>query len=167
MRRLTNQNFPGPFGQGGFLGQIFDMMQPQQQGGGQFGLPGFPQGPGGRPPFLPPGQGGGPGGQPPFLPPGQGGGPGGRPPFLPPGQGDVSDGQFGGGGPSVLAVDPGSFYGCLRRLTLVRLTNGRSFWFFPTFIGRQSVAGFRWFPANQRWRYTGFDTQSVRSFQCF
>src|SRR5690606_23913359 len=152
---------PGPFGQDGPLDDFFNIFQPSGSGQGRppFLPPGQGQG-GGRPPFLPPGQGQGQGGRPPFLPPGQQGA-GSPPPFAPPGFGD---GQFGAGGPSVLAVDPGSFQGCLRRLTLVRLTNGRRFWFFPTFIGRRSVAGFRWFSRTQQWRYTGFDTETVQSF---
>nr|WP_102028170.1 hypothetical protein [Salirhabdus sp. Marseille-P4669] len=143
---------------------MFQQPTGQQFGSGRppFAPPG--QGQGGRPPFTPPGQ-GGIGGPPPFSPPGQGG-IGGPPPFAPPGQGGFGGGTQGAGGPSVFAVDPGSFQGCLRRITRVRLTNGTSFWFYPVFIGRRSVAGYRWFRRAQQWRYTGFDTESVASFTC-
>ncbi|MBB6454641.1 hypothetical protein HNQ94_003130 [Salirhabdus euzebyi] len=89
------------------------------------------------------------------------------PPSMLPSQ--VDQGQFGAqlGGPTVQAVDPGSFYGCLRKVTFVRLTNGRRFWFYPTYIGRVSVAGYRWNRRSQRWIYTGFDANSVDSFQCY
>ncbi|TCT23624.1 hypothetical protein EDD68_10634 [Melghiribacillus thermohalophilus] len=67
---------------------------------------------------------------------------------------------------SVQAVDPGSFYGCLYRLTFVQLVNGRRFWFYPIFIGRYSVAGYRWNSRIRRWTYTGFDARQVLTFQC-
>ncbi|WP_238389615.1 hypothetical protein [Virgibacillus sp. MSP4-1] len=148
---------------------FFDMFQQQSPGqGSPFGQGPF-QGPGQGPPF---GQGPGQGAGPPF---GQGQG---QLPQVPPSLPDLSQegfsGQFGsgyqgqfGGGPSVQAVDPGSFQGCLRRLTLVRMTNGRRFWFYPTYIGRTSVAGYRWFPRRNQWAYTGFDTDRVESFQCY
>ncbi|MFD1037805.1 hypothetical protein ACFQ3N_05200 [Virgibacillus byunsanensis] len=172
--------FPGQGGQfpGGPGGQ-FPGQSGQFPGGPGGPFPGqggqFPGGPGG--PF--PGQGGqfpgGPGG--PF--PGQGGqfpgGPGG--PF--PGQG----GQFPGGGPSAVAptspppdfeptqsqfqtfaVDPGAIRGCLYRFTYIWLRRD-SFWFFPVFVGRRSISGFRWY--RNRWVYYGVDLDRVQSFQCF
>lgn len=127
--------------------------------GGGGGQPGFPPGQGGPPGGFPPGQGG-----PPGPPPGQGGfGGGGQlppPPASPPG------GQQYGGGPSVFAVDPGSMYRCLYRYTWVRLNNGRRFWFYPTFIGRTSVAGYRWRRSQNRWVYYGLDTDRISSFSC-
>ncbi|WP_180954525.1 hypothetical protein [Bacillus sp. V5-8f] len=64
------------------------------------------------------------------------------------------------------AVDPGSIRRCLYRFTYVWLRNGRSFWFYPTYIGRTSVAGYRWRRNQNRWVYTGIDTGEIRSFQC-
>ncbi|WP_339149477.1 MULTISPECIES: hypothetical protein [unclassified Sutcliffiella] len=130
-------------------------------GGGQG--PGFGPPSGGPPGFGPPG---GPG----FGPPGggpPGGGPGGGPPpgpppSSPPPQTAASLGAPGG--PTVFAVDPGAFYGCLYRYTWVRLNSGEQFWFYPTFIGRRSVAGYRWFFFT--WVYFGIDTNRIRSFQC-
>jgi len=129
--------------------QMFDssfneMTSPRQQ-------PGFPGG------FFPPGQQPGfPGGS---FPPGgqqQGGPPSSPPPsFTPQLQQQAS----------VFAVDPGAIRGCLFRYTFVWLENGRSFWFFPTFVGRNSVSGWRW--RNWRWVYYGTDLRRIRSFQCF
>lgn len=146
------QIIPIPFGQGGFPFPPFG-------GGGQtppFGQGGFPFPPfggGQTPPFGPPtGIDGGPGqGQ-------QGGPPPGPPPaFIPP---ETE-------GPSLYAVDPGGIRGCLYRYTFVRLTNGRSFWYYPTFVGRTSVAGWRWRRRQNRWVYFGIDLQRIRSYTCY
>ncbi|MED3550464.1 hypothetical protein [Cytobacillus praedii] len=125
-------------------------------GGGGGGMPGFPPGfppgsPSGFPPGFPPGQGQPGGGQqdgPPSSPP---------PSFTPQMQQQASFGTF--------AVDPGAIRGCLRRFTFIWLENGRSFWFFPTFVGRTSVAGWRW--RGFRWVFYGTDLNRIRSFQCY
>ena len=124
----------------------------------------------GIPPFFPPpgGPGGGmqpgPGGM--YGPGGPGGGMGGpqQPPGPPPATPPPQSAAFSAGGPQTFAVDPGAFRRCLFRYTWVRLTNGESFWFYPTFIGRTSVAGYRWFVF--RWVYFGIDTRRISSFQC-
>nr|WP_199484549.1 hypothetical protein [Peribacillus glennii] len=64
------------------------------------------------------------------------------------------------------AVDPGSMRRCLYRFTYVWLRSGSSFWFYPTYIGRNSVAGYRWRQNQRRWVYFGIDTNQIRSFQC-
>jgi hypothetical protein len=146
--------------------------QPGQQGfpwsqwpGSQGPGPGFGPGPGGPPPG--PGFGPGPGGPPP------GPGPGG--PGFGPGPGGPPPGPGPGGPPpqfiphqpqaSLYAVDPGAIAGCLFRNTYVWLNDGESFWFFPIFVGRTSVAGFRW---NGRfWMYFGLDLRRIRTFTCF
>ncbi|QQE73181.1 transporter [Brevibacillus composti] len=61
-------------------------------------------------------------------------------------------------------VDPGSFYPCLYRYTYVWLRNGRNFWFYPVFVGRNSVAGYRW--NGYTWRYYGLDLHRVVYFTC-
>lgn len=33
---------------------------------------------------------------------------------------------------------------CIFRFTYIWLENGKGFWFFPTLIGRHSIAGYRW-----------------------
>jgi len=62
------------------------------------------------------------------------------------------------------AVDPGAIRGCLRSFTYVWLRNGQQFWMFPTFVGRQSIAGYRW--SGFGWLYTGFDLRLVDGFHC-
>ncbi|WP_248513288.1 hypothetical protein [Sporosarcina sp. NCCP-2222] len=137
---------------------------------GQGGFPGFPSSPGGFPGF--PSGGGG-------FPPGQGGFPG-----FPPGQGGFP-GQFPGQGgnqaptspppnftPSypeqqLFRVDPGGIRGCLYRYTFIWTSRNRGFWFFPTFVGRTSVAGFRWRSRTRRWEYFGIDLDRIEAFTCF
>jgi hypothetical protein len=65
---------------------------------------------------------------------------------------------------STFAVDSGSMRPCLFRFTYVWLENGRGFWFYPTFVGRHSIAGYRW--RMNHWSYYGTDTNRIRSFQC-
>ncbi|MFD2446881.1 hypothetical protein ACFSO7_23350 [Bacillus sp. CGMCC 1.16607] len=64
------------------------------------------------------------------------------------------------------AVDPGGIRGCLFRNTYVWLNTGESFWYFPTFVGRTSVAGWRW-SRRFGWVYFGINLRSIQSFQCF
>ncbi|TCZ80253.1 collagen-like protein [Paenibacillus albiflavus] len=104
------------------------------------GMPGMP-GPGGFPPGPP----GGPSSQAPTAPP---------PSFTP--QQSVA---------APFAVDPGAIRRCLFRNTYVWLNNGQQFWFFPIFVGRTSIAGFRW--TGFFWTYTGFDLRLIDSFTCF
>ncbi|MGR6765559.1 transporter [Paenibacillus sp. T2-29] len=66
---------------------------------------------------------------------------------------------------SAYAVDPGAIFGCLYRNTFVWLTNGERFWMYPVFVGRTSVAGFRW--SGRFWFYYGVDTNRIESFSCF
>ncbi|MBW5446048.1 collagen-like protein [Cohnella sp. CFH 77786] len=63
------------------------------------------------------------------------------------------------------AVDPGGIRRCLFRNTYVWQTDGQQYWYFPTFVGRRSVAGFRWF--GFFWAYYGVDLRQIRSFTCF
>ena len=113
-------------------------------------------------------------------PPGGGGFPGGGFPGggFPGGgqQGPGSGGQFGA--PSTpppsftpqqpqfqtFAVDPGAIRNCLFRFTYIWLRRD-AFWFYPTFVGRTSIAGFRW--NGFRWVYFGIDLNQIQSFQCF
>lgn len=115
----------------------------------------------------PPGQGVGPGGPgvpPPFFPPGGGGqtgGPQSGPPTSPPPPFTPTQSQQQVG---VFAVDPGSIRGCLFRFTYVWLENRQQFWFYPVFVGRRSVAGYRW--NGFRWLYFGIDLRQIQSFTC-
>lgn len=123
---------------GYWLGQIFG----SGPGAGPAGFPGggpFPGGPGGFP-----GGGGGQQAGPPTSPP---------PNFIP------EQSQF-----QTLAIDPGGIRGCLFRFTYIWLRRD-AFWFYPTFVGRTSIAGFRW--TGFRWVYFGIDLNQIQSFQCF
>ncbi|MGW9529142.1 transporter [Paenibacillus terrae] len=138
-------------------------------------IPQFPGTQGSFPsPIGPPPGGGGLVPQPPFGPPP---GPG---PFSPP------PGPMGPSGPGLqaqaptapppqftpprplataYAIDPLAISGCLFRNTFIWLTNGERFWLYPVFVGRTSVAGFRW---NGRfWTYFGIDTNRIEAFSCF
>ena len=66
---------------------------------------------------------------------------------------------------SPFAVDPGAISFCLFRNTYIWLSNGEQFWYYPIFVGRRSVTGFRW---NGRfWVIFGIDTRRISSFTCF
>ncbi|WP_243557931.1 hypothetical protein [Priestia megaterium] len=66
--------------------------------------------------------------------------------------------------PPLFAVDPGAISGCLYRYTYIWPRNGRPYWFYPTFVGRRSVAGYRW--TGSFWVYAGVDVNQIREFQC-
>ncbi|WP_379968640.1 transporter [Ectobacillus sp. sgz5001026] len=121
---------------------------------------------GGYPPY-PPGHGGGY----PSYPPGQGGGY----PSYPPGGGSMQAGPPQSPPPATIppkpqlttyAVDPGAIRRCLYRYTYVWLTTGRNFWFYPVFLGRDSIAGYRWSPSRYRWMYAGYDLRMIEHFEC-
>ncbi|WP_240793388.1 hypothetical protein [Psychrobacillus vulpis] len=148
-----NNQFPFFEGQGQQMpsfGNQFpgQMMPPIGQFPGQM-MPPFGQFPGSQEPSFPPS----------FPPPGQQGQQGGAPTSPPPSF--VPQRQSVG----VYAVDPGSIRGCLYHNTYVWLTNGNSFWLYPTFVGRNSVSGFRW--NGFMWTYYGTDLNRIASFQCF
>ncbi|WP_335872393.1 hypothetical protein [Bacillus sp. 2205SS5-2] len=116
-------------------------------GGGQGpGTPGFPSSP-----F--PGGGQGPG------TPGFPSGGADQPPGPPPSTIPMEQQSVG-----VSAVDPGAIKGCKYRYTYVWLNSGRSFWYYPTYIGRRSMSGYRW--NGYMWMYYGVDLRRVRSFTC-
>ncbi len=125
---------------------------------GRPGVPPFgpPSGPG-TPPFGPPS---GPG-TPPFGPPGGPGtppfGPGDGPPMAPPPSFTPELAPY--------RVDPGSIRGCRRKYTYIWLNNGNSFWFYPVYIGRRSISGYRWI--GFWWVYFGTDLNNIQSFICY
>ncbi|MDY7043806.1 hypothetical protein RVS70_06255 [Virgibacillus sp. M23] len=142
------------------LPNISEIIGPVLPGGGPPGPPGFPGGPGGGPPGTP-GFPGGPGGGPPGMP-GFPGGPGGGPgqaPTSPPPSFVPQKTQA-----KTFAIDPGGIRFCLYRYTYIWLRRD-SFWFYPTFVGRNSIAGFRW--TGFGWVYFGIDLDRIESFQCF
>ncbi|WP_156290340.1 hypothetical protein [Oceanobacillus salinisoli] len=124
------------------------------------GFPGTPEGfPGAGPGAGFPGggfPGAGPGQQFPGVP---GVGQQAGPPTSPPPSFTPQQPQF-----QALAVDPGGIRGCLFRFTYIWLRRS-AFWFYPTFVGRRSIAGYRWI--GWRWVYFGIDLDRIESFQCY
>ncbi|WP_432352631.1 hypothetical protein [Sporosarcina sp. A2] len=130
--------------------------QPQQPGwpnqNQQPGWPGFPQ----QPDF--PWQGGGNQNQPPY--PGGGGNQQGAPTAAPPSQAPAYPDQ------QLMRVDPGGIQGCMYRYTYIWTSRRKGFWFYPTFVGRTSVAGYQWSNQWRRWMYTGIDLNRIDQFTC-
>ena len=109
--------------------------------------PGFPPGGPSRPP-------GGPG----FPPDGPGFPPGGQfeaPRSAPPSFTPLTPSR---------AVDLREFRRCLNRFTFIWLRNGESFWFFPVFVSRDFVLGFRW--GRRGWDFTQINLRRILFFQC-
>ena len=143
---------------GPFQGMPFmtpDGLPGMEPGFSAFQGPGFPSDP---PPGVPPGPGPA---VPPFGPPGGGAGmgpPSGPPPsFAPPLPAEQQVGTF--------AVESGAIRRCLFRYTYIWLRNRQQFWAWLTFVGRRSVAGWRWTGFN--WVYFGIDLNRISSFTCF
>ncbi|WP_332649094.1 hypothetical protein [Lysinibacillus sp. 54212] len=124
----------------------------------------------GPPPFGGPGS--PPMGPPPF------GGPGSPPMGPPPFGGPGSPPPSGGGQPMPMGPPPSfspampgwqsgseGIRRCIYRNTYIWLRNGKSFWFFPTFVSRNMVIGFRW--RRFGWTYSTIHRNNILSFQCF
>ena len=94
---------------------------------------------------------------PPGSPPGQPGAAGPQGPTQPPPSFEPTMSTF--------AVDPRAISRCLFRNTFIWLNNGDRFWFYPTFVGRNSVAGFRW--TGWFWSISGVSLNEISSFSCF
>ena len=60
---------------------------------------------------------------------------------------------------------PSGMRNCLFRNTYIWLRNGNSLWFFPTFVSRSIIVGYRWSAFG--WIYHVINPNSVRSYQCF
>ncbi|WP_223881826.1 hypothetical protein [Niallia endozanthoxylica] len=92
--------------------------------------------------------------------------------FQPPGQGSTA-GPPTSPPPSFVpqqqveayAVDPGGIRGCLFRHTYIWLRGFEQFWYYPTFVGRTSVSGYRW--TGNRWVYFGISLRQIQSFTCY
>jgi len=82
----------------------------------------------------------------------------GRPPGTPPGR--IPEEHHG----AARDMSPQAIRPCLNSFTYIRLTNGPQFWMYPTFVGRNSIAGYKW--GRFGWSFTGFDLRGVRSFSC-
>ncbi|WP_199689872.1 MULTISPECIES: hypothetical protein [Clostridia] len=153
----------------GQAGEGFGFPGPPPAVPGSGGLPNFP-GSGGVSPGFPtaPGSGGvspgfpaapGSGGVSPGFPAAPGSGGGGQPPSAPPPAFTPQKSQV-----QAFTIDPGGIRACLFRYTYIWLRRD-AFWFYPTFVGRNSIAGFRWTGFN--WVYFGIDLNRIQSFQCF
>lgn len=66
---------------------------------------------------------------------------------------------------TTFAVDPGAISGCLFRYTYIWPRFGAGFWFYPIFVGRRSVSGFRW--NGFFWMFTGMDLRQINTFTCY
>ena|SRR5690625_1857698 len=151
--------------------QFFNFFNPWGPSQGQTG-PGFFPGGQGASPFYPgmPGSGGPPGSFGPFPgetvgpgfgpnQPGQGSSASSGPPTTPPPNFVPEQQQV-----QTFAIDPGAIRRCLFRFTYVWL-NRDGFWFYPVFVGRRSVSGYRWH--RFRWVYVGISLNQIQSFQCY
>lgn len=143
---------------------------PFSPGGPRPGRPGRPGVPSpGRPGGFPGLPGGRPGRPPVGRPDGFPGSPGNRPGGPPIGR---PDGPPSGPPPSFspelspYRVDRGSLRYCLYSYTRIRLESGRTFWFYPVYLSRTTVAGYRWINLFNRWVYSGLDLDDIRSFSC-
>ncbi|MEK4303289.1 MULTISPECIES: hypothetical protein [Oceanobacillus] len=155
--------FPGaPNGNGanfpeGMMEQMIDMFpEPPNNNGNGGAFPNWPPAPS-FPNFPENGGNEGPQGQQP-APAGMGG-MNSQPPMGPPPNFVPQKQQV-----QTFAVDPGGIRHCMFRFTYIWPNHGRGFWAFPTFLGRNSIAGFRW--NGFRWVYFGMDLNSIESFQC-
>lgn len=125
-------------------------------GAGAGGYQGWPGVDTGRPDGFP----GEPGGFP-DEPGGAPSGPGGAPLSPPP---SFTPPQL----PQAYAIDPGSIGRCRFQYVYIWQTNGQQYWIFLTFVGRDSIAGYRWFGYGPfgYWVYFGLDLDRVEQFYC-
>lgn len=96
-----------------------------------------------------------------------------RPPSNPPnftptkGQGkkmSLSEGPLSSGGPSTKAVESGAIFPCMNRFVYIWPNNGPGFWAYVTFVGRRSIAGWRF--RRGRFQYFGMDLRQIDEFFC-
>jgi len=138
-------------------GQIPPGFRPGQFPPGRPGRPGqAPTPPGQTPPGqIPPGLQQPRSAPPDFIPPG---------PFMERGVGQ-QPAQFRERFRGDMRTRSRDFYGCLNRFTYLWLVNGNNFWFFPIFIDRQFVIGFRW--RRNRWEFDRINLNRILFFSCF
>lgn len=60
---------------------------------------------------------------------------------------------------------PRDFNRCLNSFTYLWLVNGNNFWFFPIFVDRQFVIGFRW--RRNRWEFDRINLNRILFFVCY
>lgn len=54
---------------------------------------------------------------------------------------------------------------CVNRFVFIWLVNGNGFWFFPIFVGRDQIVGFRW--RRNGWMYDRINLRRIAGFRCF
>lgn len=62
------------------------------------------------------------------------------------------------------STDPDAVSPCLFEFTYIWLKQD-AFWYYPTFLSRRSIAGFRW--NGFRWVYFGIGLNQIETYQCF
>jgi hypothetical protein len=74
---------------------------------------------------------------------------------------------FSGSGGRIIDFrrQPRNFRSCLNRFTYIWLLNGNNFWFYPVFIGRNVIEGFRW--RRNRWEYERISFNRILFHLCF
>ncbi|MDR1537231.1 MAG: hypothetical protein LBU32_04415 [Clostridiales bacterium] len=60
-------------------------------------------------------------------------------------------------------IDSGAIRGTLFHFTYLWLKNGVSFWFYPVYIGKNSMSGYRW--TRFGWAFAGIDLSWVEYFE--
>ncbi|MCY6482976.1 hypothetical protein OW763_01220 [Clostridium aestuarii] len=63
------------------------------------------------------------------------------------------------------SIDPGAINPCKYKFTYIWLENGDSFWVWLTYVGRRSIAGWKW--NGCYWIYFGVDLRKIDSFYCY
>ena len=61
-----------------------------------------------------------------------------------------------------MAIDAGAIKPCKYMYVYIWLENGTSFWAWLTYVGKRSVAGYKW--NGNRWVYFGTDLRCIQSF---
>lgn len=76
-------------------------------------------------------------------------------------------GENKGKGGNTKAVDPGAIKPCLYRYVYIwpRGRRQQPYWMYVTYIGRESVAGWRY--NGRYWVYYSTDLRSIESFYCY
>lgn len=68
--------------------------------------------------------------------------------------------------PSFIPPKPAVSYivDCVYQYTYVWLRTGQSFWFYPTYVDAEGVAGFRW--SGSYWYFYGIDPRFIDAVSC-
>lgn len=86
-----------------------------------------------------------------------------RPPSGPPPSSTPVEPLSAAGGAQTF-VDSGSIRMCRFKFAYIWPRRGSGFWMWITYVGRRSIAGWRW--DGRRWFRFGMDLRDIRSFRC-